>query len=288
MPFVTGPSGFRNAPVTKVLVTIVGAGSTVANLVEQPAVHTHHSFWRLASSQWVFPGLGTTLVGTWLIYRLRVIERRYGSAKFASLVFISIVMSTLFHKVLDYSSAPLATGPYALIFALLCQFHHLVPATSHTKFWCFTLSDKSDAYAVALQLLVCQLPAALIPATFGWVTGLVYDANLGNIKRWRFPRALQSFASSYILPLLGTRGPLAPLHSARDHPSPSTRSTPRSRQAHAAAEEVQVPPSAENVDALSAMFPDNSQESINNALVRANNDLSRAADFLLAPESTFS
>lgn len=33
-------------------------------------------------SQWAFKGIGTTVVGTWLIYKMRIVERRYGSAKY--------------------------------------------------------------------------------------------------------------------------------------------------------------------------------------------------------------
>ena len=39
--------------------------------------------WRLFTSQWAFSSIGTSVIGTWLVYRLRIVERRYGSAKYA-------------------------------------------------------------------------------------------------------------------------------------------------------------------------------------------------------------
>lgn len=39
--------------------------------------------WRLFTSHWAFSSIGTTVVGTWLIYKMKVVERRYGSAKYA-------------------------------------------------------------------------------------------------------------------------------------------------------------------------------------------------------------
>lgn len=49
--------------------------------------------WRLFTSHWAFSSIGTTVVGTWLIYKMKVVERRYGSARYA--VGITVIVSYL-------------------------------------------------------------------------------------------------------------------------------------------------------------------------------------------------
>ncbi|ORX57449.1 hypothetical protein DM01DRAFT_1406016 [Hesseltinella vesiculosa] len=275
MPSVNDLPGFRNAPVSKLLFTFVGGLSTYANLAETPSLSTiRHPVWRMVSSQWVFTGIGSTVLGSYLVYRLRVIERRYGSAKFVSLVFFSAVLSMIFYQILDTCGLPIITGPMTMIFALLYQFHRLVPATSPQKIWHFTATDKSVVYLGAAQFLSFHAPASLLPAIAGWLSGAVYSANIGNISRWRFPQAIRSLASRYLLPFLGTSGPIS---TPSSRTSPTTGRPSRSHQP----EEVQVPPSSENVDTLMSMFPDRTRENVSSALVSSNHDVNRAAEILL-------
>jgi cell division protein FtsW (lipid II flippase) len=44
--------------------------------------NTSNDFKQFIIGQWAFTGIGTILVGTWLMYKMRIVERRYGSAKY--------------------------------------------------------------------------------------------------------------------------------------------------------------------------------------------------------------
>lgn len=123
--------GFRNVPVTKLLVPIVGGCSSLViayNLrpnLQIPAqaqvriqeqrkdrLMTVLQLWRFFASQWGFQSLGSTFIGTWLIYRMKIIEQRYGSSKYAALIFISFIASSLVHTgayILEPSMIP--NGP---------------------------------------------------------------------------------------------------------------------------------------------------------------------------------
>jgi hypothetical protein len=92
-------------------------------------------------------------------------------------------------------------GPTPLIFAVLAQFHAIVPhmykyrvATSASPptdepFAGLTLSDKSFRYAVALHLSLLQWPGSLLGAAVGWVVGQAWREGLlpSAFVRWRLP-----------------------------------------------------------------------------------------------------
>ncbi|SAM00335.1 hypothetical protein [Absidia glauca] len=291
--------GFRNAPVTKVLVTIIGGCSAASSLFEASRVSIAHPLWRLVSSQWVFADVGSTVVGTWLIYKLRIIERRYGSSKFAALVFSSFAMSSLLHQAANLifgADRFTANGPYALLFAILYQYHMIVPSTYQIPVAAnITMTDQFYVYAAAIQLLLSRFPSSILPCHFGVLIGAVYHSNLGNIRRWRFPGQLRSVFSRYLLPILGTTSSnqQPPLSSTRIPRSPPTSrpsgssgtssSTPSNHLRRRT--EVELPPSTENIDALVSMFPDSSREAITNALISSRHDLNRAAETLLTSPS---
>ncbi|ORZ23172.1 hypothetical protein BCR42DRAFT_404152 [Absidia repens] len=297
----TGPAGFRNTPVTKVLVTVIGGCSAISTLFEGNRLTIQNPLWRLISSQWVFTDIGSTVVGTWLIYKLRIIESRYGSSKFAALVFISFALSTLFHQAADFffdGTRVTISGPYALIFAILYQYHSIVPNTYRIPVLMnVTMTDKSYVYAAAAQLLMSHLPSSLAPCHFGLFIGAVY--NFGNIRRWRFPSPIRTFFSRFILPVLGTSSPMPPTSTLTSTSSNSRLATPAipsstgsssisstnpsaTRQRNAtSANDVEIPASSENIDALVSMFPDCSRDAIASALVSSRHDLNRAAETLL-------
>lgn len=93
-------------------------------------------------------------------------------------------------------------GPTPLIFAILSQYHALIPhiysyrvATSAAApstdepFSGLTFSDKSYRYALALQLALFQWPGSVLGALVGWVVGHAWRNDLlpGMVTRWRVP-----------------------------------------------------------------------------------------------------
>lgn len=92
-------------------------------------------------------------------------------------------------------------GPTPLVFAILAQFHAMVPhmykyriATSEAPptnrpFVGLTFSDKSYKYAIAIHLALLQWPGSLLGAAIGWVVGYSWREGLlpVTIVRWRVP-----------------------------------------------------------------------------------------------------
>lgn len=92
------------------------------------------------------------------------------------------------------------SGPTPLIFAVLAQYHAIVPhmykyriATSSADedgpATGLTLSDKSYRYAIALHLSLLQWPGSLVGALAGWVLGYAWREGLlpAAFVRWRLP-----------------------------------------------------------------------------------------------------
>jgi hypothetical protein len=92
-------------------------------------------------------------------------------------------------------------GPTAIIFAVLAQYHAMVPhmykyriATSAApptddEFKGVTLSDKSYRYALALHLSLLQWPGSVLAAFVGWIVGYSYREGIlpAGLISWRLP-----------------------------------------------------------------------------------------------------
>ena len=92
-------------------------------------------------------------------------------------------------------------GPTPVIFAILAQFHAMVPqmykyriATSQApptneQFSGVTLSDKSYQYAIAFHLALLQWPGSVLGAIIGWVVGYSWRAGMlpTSFTTWRLP-----------------------------------------------------------------------------------------------------
>ncbi|KAI9476445.1 MAG: hypothetical protein EXX96DRAFT_577200 [Benjaminiella poitrasii] len=280
-----GPSGFRNAPVTKFLVPLVGGCSALTYIsrtgpgmtLQLSQLTVNGQFWRLFTSHWTFNSIGTTVVGTWLIYKLRIVERRYGSAKYAALIFISFVVSTILQTgALVMGSRSIATGPYAILFSILYQFQKIIPPSYQVKMLGTTMSDKTYTYFAAAQLLLSNSMTSAVPCLCGLAAGALYDTN-DNIKQWRFPKWIKTFTSKYILPILNTNNKKKPTRRAAPavpvHPQPNMKSSSVKK---------------EDIDTMVTMFPTYSRQNIENALMKTKSDLNRAAEILLMEDASSS
>jgi hypothetical protein len=95
----------------------------------------------------------------------------------------------------------LPAGPTAVIFAILAQYHAMVPhiykyrlaltasAPADDNFLGLTFSDKSYRYLLAAQLALFQWPGSLLGAAIGWLVGYAWRIDLlpGALTRWRLP-----------------------------------------------------------------------------------------------------
>ncbi|KAI7885732.1 hypothetical protein K492DRAFT_156806 [Lichtheimia hyalospora FSU 10163] len=269
----TTPSGFRHAPVSKFLVEVIGGCSIAAALLNVRTVNLP-PLWRAVVSSCTFGSVGHTVIGTWLLYRMRIIERHSGSPKYAAFVFISLIASALLqagaHRFLNFKMS----GPYAILFAMLCQFHHIIPASSRFPLFGTTVSDKIYVYLAAAQMMLANA-SVVTPCICGLTSGLLYVSNVGNIKTWRFPfwrksRPAPSFNTS------SNATADASIGSSSSSRVPQPTGDVRQRSAE---QEIQV--SEENINAMSSMFPNVSRDAVASALISAKNDMNRAADILL-------
>ncbi|KAI8643926.1 hypothetical protein BD408DRAFT_414108 [Parasitella parasitica] len=296
-----GPSGFRNAPVTKFLVPVVGGCSVLAyvcNLKPHMSLQISHlgiengQMWKIFTSHWAFSSVGATVVGTWLIYKMKVVERRYGSSKYAALVFISFVASTFLQTGAlavgsRFGFKSIASGSYAILFSILYQYQEMIPPSFQVNVLGTTLTDKIYVYLAATQLLLSNSSASVIPSICGLVIGAAYDMTAG-LKQWRFPKWTRSITSKYILPVLATNNKKKSTAggAASVSHSPTTTSTPSSaaRQRNVRSSPPPPPIKEEDIDTMFAMFPNYSRQDIKNALISSKSDLNRAAEILLSTE----
>lgn len=105
----------------------------------------------------------------------------------------------------------LPAGPTPVIFAVLAQYHAIVPhlykykvamsagaPTGNDDTPGLTFSDKSTRYLMALQLALFQWPGSLLGAVVGWTVGYSWRNELlpGVLTRWRIPGWLLGAKSS--------------------------------------------------------------------------------------------
>lgn len=111
---------------------------------------------------------------------------------------MALVIRPLSFNTINY----LPSGPVATLFALLAQYHALIPhtyryrigtsisaETSPTKGITLLLSNKSTTYLLAFQLALSQFPYMLLPSVTGWFVGLAWRAEVlpGVSMNWRVP-----------------------------------------------------------------------------------------------------
>ncbi|PYH46013.1 protein dscB [Aspergillus saccharolyticus JOP 1030-1] len=146
-------SGLTNAPISKCLLIYTIAASValaifdVKHLVDihvTPHFFPYSQFWRIAV--WQVAGFANSteaLFAAMLAYHLRVVERAWGKRKMATFLLTILLPTTLLPPlILTTLLRPLTlsklnylpSGPTALLFALLAQYHASIPATLRYSF----------------------------------------------------------------------------------------------------------------------------------------------------------
>ncbi|EGP89460.1 uncharacterized protein MYCGRDRAFT_69677 [Zymoseptoria tritici IPO323] len=212
-------SGFTNAPVSRLLVIAVVVTSFLASLTDtkvflwievRPHLLDYWQYWRLLTWQLCYTNSTEVLFAAMTIYNLRVIERLWGSRKFASFIASTYIYNTLIPPILLATIIrPLSfgrinylpAGPTPLVFALLAQYHAAIPyiykyrisastptGTSADQDYGFMLTSKATSYLIPMQLALSQLPGSAISAGIGWIVGFAYRREiLPGATRWRLP-----------------------------------------------------------------------------------------------------
>jgi len=205
-------SGFTNAPVSKVLLFSVVASSVLVSISDTkylfyiqvvPHLWRYRQAWRVLLWQGCYTNSTEVLFAAMTFYNLRIIERLWGSRKFASFLFSTLPYTTILPPVLlALVIRPLTfnhvnylpAGPTAIIFALLAQYHAAIPhmykykvATAFPQDG-LLFSSKSFTYLLAFQLALSQLPGSAISAVIGWCVGYAWRSEiLPGAARWRVP-----------------------------------------------------------------------------------------------------
>ncbi|KAJ3371014.1 hypothetical protein GGF31_003744 [Allomyces arbusculus] len=285
--------GFYNAPLSKFTLTSVAACSVAASVF-----HLRHWFplhlslvvagaqvQRLVVSHCAFTSSSELLFGGVLLYYLRGIERLYGTRKFAVFVTVTSTLATL----LNVSILVLlrgfvnwtAPGPYAWIFASLFIYHERVPETDKFEILGIRFSQKSFVYLLAVQLLAADWSHSWLPALSGLVAGAVWATDLFGMQSWRFPRAIEKFATRFLAPLL--QSPPPERSTNPEVPRPPARTTAANNAATTMAPNVPAMPEQpvhqDSIELLVAMGFD--RERATTVLRRVGGDMERAVQALL-------
>ncbi|KAH7635750.1 hypothetical protein B0T09DRAFT_277757 [Sordaria sp. MPI-SDFR-AT-0083] len=213
---------FTDAPVTKALVLGLVGSSIAASIFDIKhyfyiSIGTHFlrygQLWRIFTYQLCYTNSSEVLFGAMSLYHMRMVERFWGSRKYASFIviaglitailppfFLSVFIRPLSFGALDYIPA----GPTPILFAILAQYHAMIPQIYKYKVALSTsppptnasddtsgliFSDKSTRYLMALQLALFQWPGSLLGAVIGWVVGYLWRNDLlpAAVSRWRVP-----------------------------------------------------------------------------------------------------
>ncbi|CAO3662286.1 unnamed protein product [Rhizopus stolonifer] len=286
-----------------------------------PHITTQYQFWRVFTSHIAFNNSGDFLFGTLLLYMLRVIERHYGTAKYAAFLFVTFIISTLLElstlivgKGIGLES--IQGGPYALISSSLYQYYRIIPVTYRFRIFGFVMTDKLFMYVMASQLAFSNWIQTLVPMLCGLLAGMLYRTDVGNIKQWRFPIFLQSLTKIVINPFFMTSpnprsSATIPVQrpmvtnlglvdsllasglasgNGTENEDNTNRPVGRSSTVREYLDTITnrdvagsdlEPPSPEYTRILMTMFPDHPRETITRALASAHNELNRSVEIML-------
>ncbi|CZT45006.1 uncharacterized protein RSE6_05276 [Rhynchosporium secalis] len=214
-------TGFASAPVSRSLAYGIVATSLLASITDSkhyfyiqvdPHIWQYHQFWRVLVYQLCYTNSTECLFAAMTVYNLRVVERVWGSRKYASFIALSFLLTTILPPVLLtmlirplslHTINYLPAGPTPLLFSLLAQYHALIPhvykyriaaspynpTLPNSSFVGLTFSDKSYVYLSAIQLALSQFPGGTIGAMVGWTVGYSWRNEIlpGRFTRWRVP-----------------------------------------------------------------------------------------------------
>jgi hypothetical protein len=224
------------------------------------------------------------LFGMLLLYQCRILERMWGTKKFASFAVMTIGLSTGFQLLWLFALSKLgikrtAGGPYAFIFATMVQLIADIPVTFKVTAANVQFSDKMMLYLLCLQMAFCAFPYSVYSAGSGVLAGLLY--RLTGMKRWRLSPSLIGWFDRNV----GSWMPSNP-NVSRPRSTFYERSTESidslvnaAARTSAAASPGPDPPSEDQIEQLISMGF--SRAEAIRALERTNNNLPAAVAYLL-------
>ncbi|XP_038975288.1 rhomboid-like protein 20 [Phoenix dactylifera] len=290
-----GPSGFHNAPVTRIFVFATALFTIVFGVKgRSPRLGLPHQdiinnlqIWRVISSMFAFSSTPELLFGLYLLYYFRIFERQIGSNKYSVFILFSVIMSLLFEVLAlvllkDPNLGVLASGPYGLIFASFIPFYFDIPVTSRFRIFGIHFSDKSFIYFMGLQLLLSSWKWSLVPGICGILAGSLYRLNVFGIRRKKFPEMVASFFSwLFMSSSTSSSRTTSSRNVIGSVPSYAARQVQRNYPSSVHAP-VPEPPESSVATLVSMGFDSNAARQ---ALLRARNDINVATNMLLESQA---
>lgn len=219
-------TGFYKAPVSKALI-VLGSALSTSLLFLGPRRQNYFVYsndflfggqelWRLITCKLAFHEVHSLLLGVSLVYHFRILERRYGSAKFTSyllantLLCIGVEVAAVFIlEALEYKVLPhTLCGPQSVLFSLFVPFFLDIPNVStQNNFMAEVMAGKWFSYVLGIYLTTLTHTTPLAIA-YGIIAGILYRTNLLYIKSWmRVPKILSSLCHKTLGWLLSSRPP---------------------------------------------------------------------------------
>ncbi|EYU18615.1 hypothetical protein ABFS82_10G153000 [Erythranthe guttata] len=285
-----GPSGFNNAPVTRIIV-IASALFTVVFGIQGRSRNLPWSYqdifkklqiWKLIVTVFGFSSTPELVFGIYLLYYFRVFERQIGSNKYTVFILFSVITSLLLEVLAqwllkDPSLNILTSGPYGLIFASFVPFFFDIPVSTRFRVFRFNFSDKTFIYLAGLQLFLSSWRRSMLPGICGILAGSLYRLNVFRVRRVKFPEVIASFFSRLSWPSTGTT---SPTRSSRNVLGSAPTYASRRAEANAPALlSTLLEPPEESIGTLVSMGFD--RNSARQALIHARNDINAATNILL-------
>jgi len=266
-----------------------------------PHLTVHYQFWRFVTAPVAFCSASEVMFGLMMAYNLRVVERHFGSVKFASMLLVSSVLVTCleFGALLSgyqFGLNTIPAAPYGVLFAVLYQYCMIIPATYKYRMLGVTCTDKSPLYFIALQMVAMRGCQSLVASLCGILVGILYRNDFAGTRRFRFPGRLVSTASQVYANTIGphmqrsARGrrgmAVTPVEREsvvmdairRQFPSDTLQDYWQSLSG--TPDVASVTPEQRNM--LTAMFPNLTEDQITHALARNNHDVHRTVVHLLS------
>ncbi|XP_027174497.1 rhomboid-like protein 20 isoform X1 [Coffea eugenioides] len=289
-----GPSGFTNAPVTRILViacvlfTIIFGIQGRSNKLgwSYEDIFKKFQIWKLILSIFAFASTPELIFGTYLLYYFRIFERQIGSNKYSVFILFSTIVSLLLEVIAmkivkDSSLKALTSGPYGLIFASFVPFYLDIPVSTRYRVFSLHFSDKTFIYVAGLQLLFSSWKRSLLPGICGILAGSLYRLNILRIRSMKFPEFIASFFSRLSWPSSGNIPPAAPArNTVGSMPSYAGRQVEGNNPAPVRST---VDPPEDSISTLVSMGFD--RNSARQALIRARNDVNAATNILLESQA---
>lgn len=213
----TLPPALKSFPVSRALCVLCVALPLCASLTATKYVFRHaytpflseyRQWWRVLAVQLAFVNESEAFLACIVLYLLRDLERLYGSARYASVVVVTMCYVMLLLTLLataqfltgvSHYLNECASGPTAIVFSLLAHHTEHVPpmyrfelrgptaAGADALPLTLTLTDHFALFVIALQLALSQGLRSVAMAAVGWLIGDLLVRSVLPGKHWRLP-----------------------------------------------------------------------------------------------------